>query len=58
MEDEAKTVESAMKEGMRRLLIRVAKRRRKVSPAKQFGQTFLKFNAWCESARGLKKIAK
>ncbi len=41
MEDEEKSVESVMKEGMRRLLIRVAKRERKMSPEKQFDKHFL-----------------
>jgi len=25
-----------------------------MSPAKQFGQAFLKLDAWCESTKGLK----
>ena len=72
MEDEAKSVESVMKSGMRKLLIRVAKRERKNEDAmdrrrgmektcllqrKRFGQAFLKLDAWCESTRGVKKIA-
>ena len=101
MGDEAKSVESVMEGGMRKLLIRVAKRERKKMPLKRekkrvqtlflfgkkktcakrkrrdeeamegrrdmekacplqrkhFDQTFLKFDAWCESTRGLKRIA-